>query len=190
MVLQHSRRDARASGSGALVRLADQDRARWHRDEIAEGLALLRTVPTDATGLAREYLLQARIAAEHAVAALPDATDWPTIADLYAELEALTGNPVVRLARAVAVAEADGPDAGLALLATADAAMPRDHRPAAARGELLASAGRYEAAATALRGAAELCRNDAERAHLERRAAEVGGLASGHPAPPDPALAD
>jgi RNA polymerase sigma-70 factor (ECF subfamily) len=179
MVLQHSRRDARASGSGALVRLADQDRARWHRDEIAEGLALVRTVPTDAPGLAREYLLQARIAAEHAVAALPDATDWPTIADLYAELEALTGNPVVRLARAVAVAEADGPDAGLALLANAAATMPRDHRPAAARGELLANAGRYRAAATALREAAGLCRNDAERAHLERRAAEVGALAPG-----------
>src|SRR5690606_7849278 len=115
MLLQHSRRDARVDDEGGLVLLADQDRNRWHHEEIAEGLALLAALqPT--SGRAEELRLQAVIAGRHATAAHTDGTDWPAIAADYARLEHLTGSPVVRLNRAVAVAEADGPRAGLALL--------------------------------------------------------------------------
>ncbi|MEK8226037.1 DUF6596 domain-containing protein [Oerskovia sp. M15] len=140
MVLQHSRRDARAAVDGSLVLLADQDRTRWHGEEIASGLALLRSVPDDVTGLAREFRLQASIAAAHAVARRADETDWAAIADLYADLEAATGSPMVRLARSVAVAEADGPEAGLALIdgfVGIDDALRTNHRLPATRAELL-----------------------------------------------------
>jgi RNA polymerase sigma factor (sigma-70 family) len=165
MLLQHSRRDARVR-DGRLVLLADQDRARWHHDEIATALGLL----TPLVGApAAPYLLQALIAAEHAVARSADGTEWSRIAARYAELEALTGSPVVRLNRAVAVAEADGPEAGLALLE--GLALP-GHRLPAARAELLARAGRTAEAGTAYDEAIGRCRNLAERAHLmERRAA-------------------
>lgn len=173
MTLQHSRRDARVSSDGDLVLLPDQDRTRWHAPEIRSGLELLRRVPPAATGLAGEYLLQARIAAEHAVAATPAATNWQRISDLYAELEALTGSPVVRLARAVAVMEVAGPEAGLALLAGLDDRLPHHHRLPAVRGEFLARAGRPVEAVASFNAAIALCGNDAERGHLRRRAAEV-----------------
>ncbi|HUG85875.1 MAG TPA: sigma-70 family RNA polymerase sigma factor, partial [Euzebya sp.] len=103
LLLQHARRDARTDAAGKLVMLPDQDRSRWHHDEIAEGLAVL-----DALGAAapEPYLLQAWIAAAHAKAAVSGDTDWAAIARHYDDLETMTGSPVVRLNRAVAVAEA------------------------------------------------------------------------------------
>lgn len=166
MLLQHARRDARVR-DGALVLLPDQDRGRWHLDEAAEALALL-TPQVHAP--AAPYLLQALIAAEHAVAPLAADTDWPRIAARYAELEALTGSPVVTLNRAVAVAEADGPLAGLALLEPLT--LP-GHRLPAARAELLARAGRTVEARTAYTEALARCGNAAERSHLETRLAHL-----------------
>jgi predicted RNA polymerase sigma factor len=162
MLLQHSRRDARVR-DGRLVLLPDQDRTRWHQDEIDEALALLAPRRHDP---AAPYLLQALIAAEHAIAPAAVLTDWPRIADRYAELDALTGSPVVRLNRAVAVAEADGPLAGLALL---DGVRLAGHRLPAARAELLVRAGRTAEALAAYDDALARCDNDAERDHLLRR---------------------
>ena len=136
MLLQHSRRDARVDGGGGLVLLPDQDRSRWHAEEIAEALALL-TPWVHAPGT--PYLLQALIAAEHAVAPSSAGTDWSRIAQHYRHLEDLTGSPVVRLNRAVAVAEADGPHAGLAVLEGLELG---GHRLPGARGQLLIRAGR------------------------------------------------
>ncbi|MGI9155744.1 MAG: RNA polymerase sigma factor [Marmoricola sp.] len=171
MLLQHARRDARFSdvdGTARLVLLPDQDRSRWHPDEIAEAISLLTP---HVLAPPSPYLLEALIAAEHAVARDASATDWPRIAARYAELEALTASPVVRLNRAVAVAEADGPLAGLALLEGLD--LP-GHRLPAARAELLLRAGRRKEAGTWFATAISLCRNDAERAHLEQRLTSLG----------------
>jgi RNA polymerase sigma factor (sigma-70 family) len=164
MLIQHSRRDARLH-DGRLVLLPDQDRSRWRHDEIGEALSLLTPL---AAGPSTPYLLQALIAAEHAIAPTAAATDWPRIASWYAELERLTGSPVVRLNRAVAVAEADGPDAGLRLL---DGLELPGHRLPAARAELLTRAGRTDEAVAAYDVAIGLCGNDVERAHLVRRRA-------------------
>jgi len=194
LLLQHSRRDTRLDPTGALVLLPDQDRSRWHRDEIAEAVGILRSLD-EATGpavtgsdsgdvevdrsahrttaLAQEYHLQALIAAEHATAGTADATRWDVIAAFYAELEALTESPVVRLARAVAVAEASGPEAGLSLLDGLEDALPRHHRVPAVRAELLTRAGHPAAAAAAYRRALDLVTNPTERAHLESRLAAL-----------------
>ncbi|WP_228501284.1 RNA polymerase sigma factor [Nocardioides agariphilus] len=162
MLLQHSRRDARVDARGELVLLPDQDRRRWHDDEIAEALALL-TPWAHAPGT--PYLLQALIAAEHSIATEAADTDWPRISAHYRELDDLTGSPVVRLNRAVAVAEADGPHAGLALLDDLD--LP-GHRLPAVRGQLLLRLGRGDEAAAELRRAIDLCANEAERSGLRR----------------------
>ncbi|MGO4255537.1 RNA polymerase sigma factor [Marmoricola sp. RAF53] len=159
MLLQHARRDARVAG-GELVLLPDQDRSRWYADEAAEAFDLL-TPLVDAP--ADRWLLEALIAAEHAVARRPEDTAWLRIAGLYRELEELTGSPVVRLIRAVAVAEADGPLAGLALLDGLDLA---GHRLPGTRATLLARAGRVDEARQQWALAVELCDNDAERRHL------------------------
>ncbi|KQY56928.1 MULTISPECIES: RNA polymerase sigma factor [unclassified Nocardioides] len=164
MLIQHSRRDARVA-DGELVLLPDQDRTRWHRDEIAEALQLLLPL---AMRPATSYLLQGLIAAEHAVAATAADTDWSRIAGHYAELEHLTGSPVVRLNRAIAVAEADGPLAGLAVL---DGLELPGHRLPGARAELLSRAGRTEEARQEFDRAIDLCDNDAERSHLVARRA-------------------
>jgi RNA polymerase sigma-70 factor (ECF subfamily) len=114
MLLQESRRDARTSPEGELVLLPDQDRARWNRDQIAEGAALVKR----ALGSRRfgPYTLQAAIAAVHAEAASADATDWSEIVGLYDVLLRAEPSPVVELNRAVAVAMRDGPAAGLVLI--------------------------------------------------------------------------
>ncbi len=162
MLLQHSRRDSRVDEHGGLVLLPDQDRERWHHEEIDEAVALL-TPWTGAPG--SPYLLQALIAAEHAIAHTAADTDWPRVATRYLELEQLTGSPVVRLNRAVAVAEADGPLAGLALL---DGLELPGHRLPAVRGQLLLRLDRTAEARAELERALALCGNDAERATLER----------------------
>jgi predicted RNA polymerase sigma factor len=164
MLLQHSRRDARVV-DGRPVLLPDQDRSRWQATEIAEALDLLGPW---VGAPASPYLLQALIAAEHAIAPSPADTAWERIVLRYEELEALTGSPVVRLNRAVAVAEASGPTAGLAVLS--GLVLP-GHRLPAVRAELLARSGRRDDARTAYDEAIGRCGNLAERAHLmERRA--------------------
>lgn len=174
MLLQHSRRDARVDAAGLVVLLPDQDRARWHHDEIAEAFDLIARLTDGSVVLdahASEVLLQALIAAEHARAASAAATDWPRIATLYAALERLAPSPAVRLARAVAVAEAEGAEAGLSLVEGLAAGLPRSHRLPAIRAELLMRAGRNDEARAAYDLAISLCANDAERAHLAARRA-------------------
>jgi RNA polymerase sigma-70 factor (ECF subfamily) len=167
MLLQHSRRDARADGDGELVLLADQDRSRWHRTEIDEAIGLLTPLTSAPPA---PFLLQALIAAEHAIAPFSADTAWTRIARHYAELEELTGSPVVRLNRAVAVAEADGPLAGLGLLFGLD--LP-GHRLPGVRAELLLRAGRYDEARDAFDLALSRCDNEAEWRHLRSRRASV-----------------
>lgn len=172
MLLQHSRRDTRVDATGALVLLPDQDRTRWHHDEIAQAVDLLGTVPPG-DGRAEEYRLQALAAAEHATAARPQDTRWDVVAARYAELEARTGSPVVRLARAVAVAEGVGPEAGLRLLDGLDAGLAHHHRLPAVRGELLLRAGRAAEAAAELERALALAPAGAEQDHLRQRLADA-----------------
>jgi RNA polymerase sigma-70 factor (ECF subfamily) len=164
VLLQHSRRDARQR-HGRLVTLADQDRSMWHHDEIPAGLELADGLAPD-VGYAEELRLQALIAAEHARAPSAQATDWATIARHYATLEARSGSAIVRLNRAVAVAEAEGPRAGLALLAGLDDVLRDNHRVAAVRAELARRVGDTELARASYRTAISLCPNDVERAHL------------------------
>lgn len=172
LLAQHARRDARVDAGGRLVLLDDQDRIRWRHDEIAEAASLLHGLRPQTT-FGAELDLQARIGLLHDTAPTPEATDWASISALYARLEELTGNPVVRLNRAVAVAEADGPEAGLRLLEGLDDDLPRSHRLPAVRGELLARAKRPAAAASQLRLALERCTNDVERAHLASRLTDL-----------------
>jgi predicted RNA polymerase sigma factor len=161
VLLQHSRRDARVS-DGELVQLPEQDRSLWHGCEIAEALRLL--TPLIRSGGAGPYLLQALIAAQHAVAPSAADTDWLRIASLYADLERLDGSPVVRLNRAVAVAEAVGPETALHLLERLD--LP-GHRLPSVRVKLLARAGRTAEAVDSYDAALELCDNAAEARHLQ-----------------------
>lgn len=179
MVLQHARRDARVDAAGALVLLPAQDRNAWHHDEIAEGLQLLgelvgpRGVVLERP-LAAEYVLQALIAAEHVRAPRAEDTGWRIIADYYRQLEDLTGSPVVRLNRAVAVAEAGDLLGALALLDDLDGRLPHTHRLPAVRGELLARAGRHTEAATAYDLAIQRCANEPERDQLRARRDALG----------------
>jgi predicted RNA polymerase sigma factor len=167
MLLQHSRRDARVVG-GRLVLLPDQDRTRWHTTEIAEAVDLLSPL---AHAEPAPYLLQALVAAEHAIARTAEETDWSRIVARYDELLTLADTPVVRLNRAVAVAEADGAPAGLAALERVTGAQLPGHRLPAVRAELLARAGRLDEARAAYDEAIERCGNEAELAHLEKRRA-------------------
>jgi predicted RNA polymerase sigma factor len=174
MLLQHSRRDARVGSDGRLVLLDDQDRGRWRRDEIDEGLLLLSepALAGPVSPVAAAYVVQARIAAEHATAVEPDATRWDRIVGHYDLLLELTPSPSARLARAVAVAQAEGPEAGLAALDGIE--IVGSHRVDAVRAELLVRAGRVEEARAAYDAAITTCRNDAERAHLVERRDQSG----------------
>jgi RNA polymerase sigma-70 factor (ECF subfamily) len=163
MLLHHARRGARLDPAGRIVRLPDQDRSLWRHDEIAEALSVLTPGPPG------PYLLQAAIAAEHATAARAEDTDWAAIADLYELLELLTGSAVVRLNRAVAVAEAYGPERGLGLLAGLDDALPRHHLLPATRAELLSRLGRMEEAVAEYGRALELAGTTPEREFLSSR---------------------
>ncbi|MEO5662120.1 MAG: DUF6596 domain-containing protein [Nocardioides sp.] len=166
MLFQHSRRDARVR-DGQLVLLPDQDRTLWHHDEIAEAQRLLDTdgLRGPITVQAAAYTLQARVAAEHALATTPDDTQWERIVSLYDALLDFAPTPSARLARSVALAEARGPAAGLAALEGIE--IPSTHRVAAVRAELLARNGDLDAARAAFDQAIAACRNDVERAHLE-----------------------
>lgn len=170
MLLQHSRRDARVR-DGALVLLPAQDRSLWRHDDIAEALALLAPLTA---AQPTPYLLQAMIAVEHAIAPSSSQTAWDRIVARYDELLAIADSPVVRLNRAVAVAEAVGPEAGLdALRGTV---LP-GHRLPAVRAELLSQLGRTAESLQSFDAAIALCGNEAERAHLEaRRRAQADAL--------------
>jgi len=171
LLLQHSRRKTRER-DGRLVTLADQNRSLWDLNEIGSGVDLVSLIPVG-SGYAEELRLQALIAAEHATARYADATDWSSIASLYARLESLTQSAVVRLNRAVAVAENDGPQAGLALLAELDDVLPNSHRLAAVRAEIARRAGDRELALASYRIAIESCANDVERSHFVAQLEEI-----------------
>jgi RNA polymerase sigma-70 factor (ECF subfamily) len=176
MLLHHARREARVGDDGELVLLENQDRSRWDRGAIGAALPLVDRALT----LRRPpgpYALQAAIAAVHAQAPSAAATDWRQIALLYAELERVLPSPVVVLNRAVAVAMADGPAAGLALIDAVAGSLDGYHLLHAARADLLRREGRLGEAAAAYRRALELAGNAAERRFLEGRLAEVGGRA-------------
>ncbi|WP_348775129.1 RNA polymerase sigma factor [Solwaraspora sp. WMMD791] len=172
MLLQHARRGARLDGTGELVTLEQQDRSRWDRATIAEGLAVLdsamrRTRPGP-------YQIQAAIAACHACAPRAEDTDWIRIAELYQRLAVLVPSPVVQVNRAVAVAMAHGPAAGLRLVdeLPADAATIYRLLPAV-RADLLRRLGRHREAAASYREALALPASEPERRYLTRRLAEL-----------------
>ncbi len=172
MLLQDARRGARVDAAGELVTLPDQDRTRWDRAEIAAGTALLDAALRRERG--GPYQLQAAIAACHATAPTAAATDWAQIALLYGRLAGLVLSPVAELNRAVAVAMADGPAAGLELVAAIEAAgsLPGYHLLAATRADLLRRLGRHAEAAASYREALALAPTDAERRFLTRRLAD------------------
>ena len=165
MLLLDARREARFRG-GELVLLADQDRSLWDTAQIADGRAALdRALALHGRG---PYVVQAAIASLHA----EEPRDWQQIAALYGELARLTGSPVVELSRAVAVAEEQGPEAGLEIV---DRLALEDYRYLhSTRGELLSRLGRDDEAREAYRRALTLVHDDAERRLLERRLAELG----------------
>ncbi|MGW7313877.1 RNA polymerase sigma factor [Streptomyces sp. NPDC054865] len=168
MLLHHARRAARTASDGSLVPLAEQDRGRWDTVLITEGIGILRTaLARDRLG---EFRAQAAIAALHADAPAAEETDWVQIVEWYDELARLTDSPVVRLNRAVAVGEADGPRAGLAALAPLDASLPRYSAVAAYLHE---RDGDRATAARLYAEAAHKASNLAERDHLTRQAARL-----------------
>ena len=173
MLLHDARRASRVDDGGDLVPLEEQDRTRWDRNAIDEGVELLDAALR--RGQPGPYQVQAAIAACHATAPDAAATDWPQIAALYGELVRMTPTPVVALNRAVAVAMADGPEAGLMLVDELEAsgALRGYHLLPATRADLLRRLGRRTEAAAAYRRALDLAGADAERRYLERRLAEA-----------------
>jgi RNA polymerase sigma factor (sigma-70 family) len=176
MLLHHARRDSRTAPDGSLVPLAEQDRARWDTAMITEGVAILQSaLARDRLG---EFQVQAAIAALHADAPTAGETDWVQVVEWYDELVRLTGSPVVRLNRAVAVGEADGPRAGLAALAPLDGSLPRY---AAVAAYLHERDGDLPTAARLYAEAAHQATTLAEREHLTRRAARLHGRMDDRP---------
>ena len=186
MLLTDARRAARTGTGGEVVPLAEQDRGRWDRALVSEGVRLV----TDAMSRGRPgpYQLQAAVAAVHDEAGRAEDTDWPQIVALYTLLERLTDNPVVTLNRAVAVAMAHGPAAGLALLEPLDGdeRLVRNHRLDAVRGHLHQLAGDRDAAVRHYRAAARLTTSIPEQRYLLSRAAGLTGSSDdsgGHRSP-------
>ncbi len=175
MVLHDARRAARVDERGELVLLPDQDRARWDRAAIEEGMELL--MRGLATGRPGPYQIQAAIAAVHAEAPTAAETDWSEIVALYDRLLSLAPSPVVALNRAVAVAMRDGPEAGLRLAdrLAADGQLARYHLLHSTRGALLERLGERERAADAFGLALELATNPVDRRFLSRRVEELRG---------------
>jgi RNA polymerase sigma factor (sigma-70 family) len=173
MEIQASRARARTAKDGTPVLLNDQDRARWDQLLIRRGLAALDRAAELAQPMG-PYVLQASIAACHAVAKTPEDTDWPRIAALYARLVQLVPSPVIELNRAVAMSMAFGPGAGLEIVdeLTDVPSLKNYHLLPSVRGDLLAKLGRAEEARAEFERAAALTRNERERALLLKRAAE------------------
>jgi predicted RNA polymerase sigma factor len=173
MLLTDARRDARTGPAGELVPLMEQERARWDRDQIAEGVALIScTLPKGAVG---PYQLQAAIAAVHDEAARPEDTDWPQILALYEVLRRMAANPMVDLNHAVALAMVHGPSKGLQRLDAidADGRLSGHHRVDAVRAHLLEMAGDCDAAVRHYLASAERTTNIPERDYLITRAAQL-----------------
>lgn len=171
MLLTDARRAARSGPHGELIPLTEQDRSRWDRPQITEGLRLLTaTMPAGLTGL---YQLQAAIAGLHAEARRPEDTDWSRILVLYTMIERRTPNPMITLNRAVATAMVHGPAAGLALTDTVAEPLARSHRLAAVRGHLHEMAGDQAAAVREYQRAAKQTASVPERDYLLLRAARL-----------------
>jgi RNA polymerase sigma-70 factor (ECF subfamily) len=175
MLLHDARQAARLDDAGDLVPLEEQDRTRWDAAEIAEGVGLLEAALR--RGRPGPYQIQAAIVACHATAADAADTDWAQIAALYGRLAELTPSPVVELNRAVAVAMADGPAAGLELVEDLEASeeLAAYHLLPATRADLLRRMGRPDQAGAAYRRALELATTDSERRFLHGRLAQVTG---------------
>jgi RNA polymerase sigma-70 factor (ECF subfamily) len=165
LLLTEARRPARVDAAGEPVLLPDQDRRRWDRAMVAEAVTLLDASLRRTGAVADPYQLQAAIAREHLTAASYEATDWDEVVRLYDLLLSVQQSPAAALARAVAVAEASGPVAGL----TALDPLERSHRWWAVRAEMLAREGRYDEAVAAMRASLTGDLNTAERRHRERR---------------------
>jgi len=166
-----ARLDTRLDGAGEIVLLADQDRSRWDGAMIERANGILRRVL--GVGPAGPYQLQALIASQHANAVTAADTDWVSITALYEQLMRVAGSPVVALNRAVAVAMADGPGAGLALLDEIGDSLAGYHLYWASRGELLAKSADPRGARAAFERALGLTSNPAEQRHLQRRIASI-----------------
>ncbi len=173
LLLTDARRATRTDEQGDLVLLRDQDRSRWDRAKIDEGVVILDRV-VGAPGAGR-YVLQAELAAGHSTAATYADTDWRRIAERYAQLDARHPSPVVRCNRAVALAEVDGPEAGLALLESIDG-LEGYHPFHVARADLLARLGRTPEAAAAYEAALACCPSEPEERFLLGRIAELAAV--------------
>jgi RNA polymerase sigma-70 factor, ECF subfamily len=174
MLLHDARRDGRTDVHGDLVLLEEQDRTRWHRDQIAEGLALVEDALREEAG---PYTLQAAIAAEHCRAATAADTNWRAIVTWYDLLHTIDESPVIALNRAAALAMRDGPDAGLRALEALVEQGALDAHPLlySSRAELLRRLGRDDEAASDYQKALTLTTNEAERRFLERRLVATQG---------------
>jgi len=174
MLLHDSRRDARLNEAGDIVVLEDQDRNRWNHAYIDEALPLVQEALRRLPG---QFALEAAISAEHCKAARPEDTDWQQIVRYYTLLQQVTGSPIVALNRAVAVAMADGLEAGLSAidLLASQGDLDKYHLLHAAHADLLRRLGSTSEAAESYKRALELVTNDSERRFLERRLAEVTG---------------
>jgi RNA polymerase sigma factor (sigma-70 family) len=181
MLLTDARRPARSGPDGELIPLAEQDRRRWDRPLIIEGVSMI----TEALRQGRpgEYQIQASIAALHDQAAGNADTDWPQILALYSALESMTGNPMARLNRAVAAAMVHGPDAGLALLDGLGERLGQHHRLHSVRAHLLEQAGDVETAIAEFRAAANRATNVREQQYLAIRAARLAARRGGGAGP-------
>ena len=170
MLLHDSRREARLDETGDLVVLEDQDRGLWNQTQIAEALPLAGEAIKGEPG---PFAIQAAIAAEHCKAARPEDTNWHEIVRLYDLLEELQPSPIVSLNRAVAVAMAEGPEIGLALIDLLVSELDEYHLLHAARADLLRRMGSRREAAESYERALQLVTNESERRFLERRLREV-----------------
>jgi predicted RNA polymerase sigma factor len=177
MLLTEARREARAGPSGELIPLAEQERSLWNRDLIAEGLELIAAGWSK--GSVGEYLVQAQIAALHDQARGVEDTDWREIAALYGLLERLTGNPMVSLNRAIAIAMVDGPSAGLSLLEPLSEPLAGHHRLHAVRAQLLEMAGDVHAPIAEYETAARRTNSVPENHYLAMRAARLNESRAG-----------
>jgi RNA polymerase sigma-70 factor (ECF subfamily) len=181
MLLHDSRRDARVGSDGEPLLLEEQDRSLWDQEKKREGLAVLeQALRMKKIG---PYQIQAAISALHVQVERPEETDWPQIAALYGKLWLMAPSPVIELNRAVAVAMAAGPLAGLVLLDRPEMqqALASYHLFHAARADLLQRAGRLTEANSAYRQALTLCQNEHDRVYLHRRLVEVvGGCCEEH----------
>lgn len=170
MLLHDARREARLDDAGDVVLLEEQDRSRWNQKQIAEAIPLVEAALRAGPGA---FTLQAAIAAVHCQAARAEDTDWAQIVGLYDLLERLQPSPIIALNRAAAVAMADGPQAGLALMDALANELDQYHLLHAARADLLRRAGSLTAAAHSYQRALALVTNERERRFLERRLHEV-----------------